>query len=408
MLEKVNGVKFVPALAGLALACVVFAIVALILDGRQSGADVEHLRKLSQLVAISQKMPSQAAAAVAGKAQAFDELAKSRTRYHSLVTELSEAQKLGASDALQTQVQTILNGREAMASLQKAVVDVHALLPHLLQSLGNVAATSGPATAEQLAPHLERFELTAQRIEMDLQAFANGAEDSNTLVRRLTDGLQYMGQVLGGVAGRDSGLGVSPVSAASQAGLQQTQKFFEQLSAHVRNSTAAAPQLAGMRTAAAGLERSADQLYTSLNGEVDVAAEKAGLPGTVLALVALGVALITLAAIAMLSRSARQLRQQVEVQTNKNQRNQEAILRLLDELSSLADGEPLVPIAPPLEPGHHGYLASDPEMDAVFIAYGKGVKPGTRLDTIRNVDVAATIASLLGLKMDGIAGRPVL
>lgn len=44
-------------------------------------------------------------------------------------------------------------------------------------------------------------------------------------------------------------------------------------------------------------------------------------------------------------------------------------------------------------------------MNAIFIASGTGIKPGARLDPIANVDVAATIASLLGLKMDNIEGR---
>lgn len=55
--------------------------------------------------------------------------------------------------------------------------------------------------------------------------------------------------------------------------------------------------------------------------------------------------------------------------------------------------------------GRHGYPSADPDMNAIFIASGNGVKPGVRLDPIANVDVAATIASLLGLKMDNIEGR---
>lgn len=55
--------------------------------------------------------------------------------------------------------------------------------------------------------------------------------------------------------------------------------------------------------------------------------------------------------------------------------------------------------------GRHGYPSADPDMNAIFIASGHGIKPGVRLEPIPNVDVAATIASLLGLKMDNIDGR---
>jgi predicted AlkP superfamily pyrophosphatase or phosphodiesterase len=55
--------------------------------------------------------------------------------------------------------------------------------------------------------------------------------------------------------------------------------------------------------------------------------------------------------------------------------------------------------------GTHGYLNSDEDMKAIFIAWGQGIKPGKTLDTIRNLDVAPTIAALLNLQMKGIEGK---
>ena len=49
-------------------------------------------------------------------------------------------------------------------------------------------------------------------------------------------------------------------------------------------------------------------------------------------------------------------------------------------------------------------------MHALFVAAGKGIKPGTKLKIINNVDVAPTIAHLLGLelKADGRVLREAL
>ena len=58
--------------------------------------------------------------------------------------------------------------------------------------------------------------------------------------------------------------------------------------------------------------------------------------------------------------------------------------------------------------GSHGYLATDPEMDAIFIASGNGIRKGVSLERIRNIDVAPTIAELLGLTLGGIEGRALL
>jgi predicted AlkP superfamily pyrophosphatase or phosphodiesterase len=67
---------------------------------------------------------------------------------------------------------------------------------------------------------------------------------------------------------------------------------------------------------------------------------------------------------------------------------------------------PVVVDAPPGD-GQHGYLNTDPEMDAIFIAWGRGIRPGAHADRIRNVDVAPTIAVLLGLQFSGVEGRPL-
>lgn len=55
--------------------------------------------------------------------------------------------------------------------------------------------------------------------------------------------------------------------------------------------------------------------------------------------------------------------------------------------------------------GSHGYVSTDPDMNAIFIACGRGIKPGSKLDIINNVDVAPTIATLLGLKLENITGK---
>ena len=66
---------------------------------------------------------------------------------------------------------------------------------------------------------------------------------------------------------------------------------------------------------------------------------------------------------------------------------------------------PAVAAAANATTGRHGYVSSDPDMNGIFIASGRGIKAGARLDVFANVDVAPTIAALLGLTMDNIDGR---
>ena len=55
--------------------------------------------------------------------------------------------------------------------------------------------------------------------------------------------------------------------------------------------------------------------------------------------------------------------------------------------------------------GTHGNFNQNPLMDATFVAWGAAIKPGSKLGRIRNVDVAPTMAAILGVKMDNVEGR---
>lgn len=55
--------------------------------------------------------------------------------------------------------------------------------------------------------------------------------------------------------------------------------------------------------------------------------------------------------------------------------------------------------------GTHGYFNGDPELDGIFIASGHGIKKGVVLERMANLDVAPTMAKLMGLKMPKMDGR---
>ena len=58
-------------------------------------------------------------------------------------------------------------------------------------------------------------------------------------------------------------------------------------------------------------------------------------------------------------------------------------------------------------PGSHGYLSSDPDMNSILVAWGAGVRPGARLGIVPNVNVAPTIARLLGIKWPADRGQAI-
>jgi predicted AlkP superfamily pyrophosphatase or phosphodiesterase len=70
-----------------------------------------------------------------------------------------------------------------------------------------------------------------------------------------------------------------------------------------------------------------------------------------------------------------------------------------------AVGEEVVVDATEGSLGAHGYPATDADLSALFIASGAGIRQGVTLGIIDNVDVAPTMAELLGLNLPNVDGK---
>jgi hypothetical protein len=55
--------------------------------------------------------------------------------------------------------------------------------------------------------------------------------------------------------------------------------------------------------------------------------------------------------------------------------------------------------------GRGGYLPRHVEMDAGFVAWGRGIRRGIRIPRMHQTDVAPTLARLLGVELEGTEGR---
>ncbi len=61
----------------------------------------------------------------------------------------------------------------------------------------------------------------------------------------------------------------------------------------------------------------------------------------------------------------------------------------------------------PERKGSHGHDSHFPDLHAVFVAWGAGIKPGAQLGEIDNRSVAPTIAKLLGIEIPNAEGKPL-
>ncbi|MBI1348922.1 sulfatase-like hydrolase/transferase [bacterium] len=57
--------------------------------------------------------------------------------------------------------------------------------------------------------------------------------------------------------------------------------------------------------------------------------------------------------------------------------------------------------------GTHGFLSTNPKMNATFIASGAGIREGVVIDSVENIDLSPTIARLLGIDFPDVDGQVV-
>ncbi len=296
-----------------------------------------------QFALITQRIPFEAQNALRGEASAFDALGKSMARLKTLAASgaLGEAQpKLDPLfGKFSAAAGTVADARGAVDAIQASNKETRELAPKLLSELGDLASAVGVQKLEGMSRYLERFELTVQRIQQELTGLSSNVNEAGPAAQRLADSLEFLNQVMRGLSGEESGLALSRVTGAEaeqrlKALVQRNQQFASARAQGDRRGRSAVESPGG-RTRAAGI----GEQHDGANREAPSTAGGAGgtHKGWILAL--LGLAALLLGALTWLFFKSLNARRSSELRVRENERNQEAIMRLLDELSSLADGD---------------------------------------------------------------------
>jgi twitching motility protein PilJ len=158
----------------------------------------------------------------------------------------------------------------------------------------------------------------------------------------MEDAEQYLGQFVRGLRGEDATLGVTALPAgAAQADLAAIGQLLERARQEIATIGSTADALTGASAAAKEFDAAAAELLARYRDtDISIAASAPG--GSLAARLPLVLVFAALAIAALMMfvyYRARDFRRSAEQQAEQNERNQQAILRLLDELSSLADGD---------------------------------------------------------------------
>jgi twitching motility protein PilJ len=237
---------------------------------------------------------------------------------------------------------SVVQARGALTDAGSAARETRDLVPRLLSEMGTVTSGLTGANFENANRAAERFEVRAQRLQLDVAALSAGAANPSQAAQRLAESDDYLGQVIQGLAGTNTGLGVPKMTGPdAEKRLKLLESLYGSLNAAVRRAVAAAPTLPDAQAAARAVTSDARTL-AGASASAEAQSAPSSLPSWApLALVVAGLALVLFALVvgSRLRKTVDQQRLVVDTQRKENDRNQQAILRLLDELSSLADGD---------------------------------------------------------------------
>ena len=333
------------------LAATLAAALLTVLAGRAQQHEGGYRAHLARLTVLASAMPAQAADAGRGDAGAFERLAASRAELERVLGEIESGR--GAFDALsspsalrlggepgwnavlETSAQ-VLAARTAAGELKAWADESRAALGRVLAGTGDAVAAPGGAAALRALP---RFETVAQRTGDDLAQLAGGSADLAAATQRISENTALLAQFLAGLAGQDASAGVPAVGGRAAGRLAALRESFAQYEDRVRGALERAGALATAQRAAADLAAAAGSIAKGLEAQTGRQAAAGRFAGTGPALIAIAIAVLAFAGALLAWVSASGLRRAAEIETERNRRNQDAILRLLDEMSSLADGD---------------------------------------------------------------------
>ncbi len=159
----------------------------------------------------------------------------------------------------------VTDARPAVEAIQASGQEVREVAPKLLSELGDLGSSVGAQKLEGMSRYLERFELTVQRIQQDLNGLSSGVSDAAPSAQRLADSLEFLNQVIRGLSGEESGIAIQKVTGAdSEQRLKTVVQRNQQYTASVRKAIGAADALAKAQTAARALPLTANTLTTEL------------------------------------------------------------------------------------------------------------------------------------------------
>ncbi len=321
----------------------------------QEAKGIAFINRIGDQRVLSQQLAKLASQAARGDVEAFPALQKDRNEFdETLEWHISEVTGLGMMSELddnwreyKANIDVILKRREVVTNMRSLVSAINEQIPNLLAVSDEVVTIM----AEQGAPPDQIYIATrqlmlTQRISSNVNRVLDGGEEAITAADRFGRDAALFGRVVEDMLRGNRNLGIKRIThPESRQKLKAVQTLFRELRTQVGAILERSPEMFQVSDAAESILESSGKLLDNVEN-LSTSFQQAGrgdlARATVSLLGMLSLVLIVLLALIYFRDSKRQLSDtessRSEVQET-NTRNQEAILRLLDEMGNLADGD---------------------------------------------------------------------
>ncbi|HET7358989.1 MAG TPA: methyl-accepting chemotaxis protein [Rhodanobacteraceae bacterium] len=346
----------------LLLLAIGFAAADFFLLNQKNGEDRQAVALTTQIQVLSQQTAKYALESAGGNIESFKELESTRNTIDSAVQRLVKgdpktAMPPYAGDAitgksvdalskawnqLDADIGKILSNRSLVLDSSQQADTFSQQMPVLNSSMDqvvNILQQHGGSTEQTFTS--ARQMLLADRMIRRVQEILQGGEGAQPAADGLSRDAQLYGAVLDGLLKGNNDVGIKALNDANARKiLTDMQAKWQALDAPVNKLIAASPNLQAVKDA--GNQASLDSQTVLLRAD-EVSKQVGKLPTQRLFpnvwWGVLGAAAAVLFALLLVVTLVRDQRRRFEATNDLNQRNQEAIMRLLDEMGSLAEGD---------------------------------------------------------------------
>jgi twitching motility protein PilJ len=342
---------------------IVIAIVAMVAifsyETTQESYTREYASITNEQQIVSQQIATFALESSIGNSAAFVQLKRYQSRFENTLTRLKSGdpeqglppipfELQGGLDNIDKvwqeynrRVNTILNARESIETVTKYVTLINESIPELLVLSDDVVKilVKNKASRPDIASASKQLALI-QSVQNNLNRIMSGGDVVMAAADQFGRETVLIERILLGMLEGDNELGISQLTGDEVVSkLLQLADLFSVVKKNVNQILENSPQLFEVRDAASEIQLISAKLLTAssdFGGSVDLYEEGLGL--LIILAYSMGVVAVILLVVLGL-QLVKASSQQLEESQQQNERNQRAILRLLDEMTNLADGD---------------------------------------------------------------------